>query len=221
MIGKWHLGFCSWSYTPLYRGFDSFYGMYLGAGDHYTHKTARILDLHDNETPVENKDGVYSMNLFAEVWNNNRFLFIYLFTYFFRLAISPTWSYGEKKCSTFYRKKSDLDLDCRAHFFCCCCCDKCIWNESYMRTAEMKSSEEWSSQLWTQFLQLRKRSPKTIHDFNGICALDPAIPVRRSNQLKLWSHWCWEQVMGSVSRRHGFKSRLSPEFFSGFSYSIA
>ena len=90
MIGKWHLGFCSWSYTPLYRGFDSFYGMYLGAGDHYTHKTARILDLHDNETPVENKDGVYSMNLFAEVWNNNRFLFIYLFTYFFRLAISPT-----------------------------------------------------------------------------------------------------------------------------------
>ena len=30
-------------------------------------------------------------------------------------------------------------------------CDKCIWNKSCMRTAEMKSNEEWSSQLWTQF----------------------------------------------------------------------
>ena len=79
MIGKWHLGFCSWSYTPRYRGFDSFYGIYLGAGDHCTHEKARILDLHDNETPVENKDGVYSTYLYAEVWNNNRFLFIIIF----------------------------------------------------------------------------------------------------------------------------------------------
>ena len=79
MIGKWHLGFCSWSYTPRYRGFDLFYGIYLGAGDHYTHETAGILDLHDNETPVENKDGVYSTYLYAEVWNNNRFLFIFFF----------------------------------------------------------------------------------------------------------------------------------------------
>ncbi|CAH3181358.1 unnamed protein product [Porites lobata] len=69
MIGKWHLGFCSWSYTPLYRGFDSFYGIYLGAGDHYTHETAGILDLHDNETPVENKDGVYSTYLYAELFH--------------------------------------------------------------------------------------------------------------------------------------------------------
>ena len=82
MIGKWHLGFCSWSYTPLYRGFDSFYGIYLGAGDHYTHETAGILDLHDNETPVENKDGVYSTYLYAEVWNNNRFLCILFFFFF-------------------------------------------------------------------------------------------------------------------------------------------
>ena len=52
-----------------------------------------------------------------------------------------------------------------------------------MRAAEMKSSEEWSSQLWTQFMQLRKRSPKKIHDFNVICTRDLAIPVRRSNQL--------------------------------------
>ena len=116
MIGKWHLGFCSWSYTPRYRGFDSFYGIYLGAGDHYTHETARILDLHDNETPVENKDGVYSTYLYAEVWNNNRFLFIlflFSFSYFTHME-----SYGEKKCSTFYHKKKNLlDLDCRLSYF--------------------------------------------------------------------------------------------------------
>ena len=77
IVGKWHLGFFSWPYTPLHRGFDSFYGMYLGCGDHYKHKRSGILDLHDNKSPVKNKDGVYSMNLFAEVWNNTRFLFIY------------------------------------------------------------------------------------------------------------------------------------------------
>ena len=43
--------------------------------------------------------------------------------------------------------------------------DKCIWNKSYMRTAEMKSNEEWSSQLWAQFMQLRKKPKK---NFNGI-----------------------------------------------------
>ena len=39
-----------------------------------------------------------------------------------------------------------------------------------------------SSQLWTQFLQLRKEAWK-IQDFNGVWARDLAIPVRRSNQL--------------------------------------
>ena len=29
-----------------------------------------------------------------------------------------------------------------------------------MRTAEMKSNKEWSSQLWTQFMQLRKKAEK-------------------------------------------------------------
>ena len=37
---------------------------------------------------------------------------------------------------------------------------KCIWNKSYMRTAEMKSNEGWSSQLGTQFMQLCKKPEK-------------------------------------------------------------
>ena len=40
----------------------------------------------------------------------------------------------------------------------------------------------WSSQLGTQFLQLRREARK-IQDFNGVWTRDLAIPVRRSNQL--------------------------------------
>ncbi|KAI8491914.1 hypothetical protein Bbelb_302870 [Branchiostoma belcheri] len=41
VVGKWHLGFCNWNYTPTYRGFDSFYGFYNGHDDYYKH-TVRI-----------------------------------------------------------------------------------------------------------------------------------------------------------------------------------
>ena len=41
-----------------------------------------------------------------------------------------------------------------------------------MRTAEMKSNEKWSSQLRTQFKQLRKKTEKKIQDFNGIWTCD-------------------------------------------------
>ena len=37
-------------------------------------------------------------------------------------------------------------------------------------------------QLWTQFMQLRKK-PKKNQDFNWIWTRNPAIPVRCSNQL--------------------------------------
>ena len=52
-----------------------------------------------------------------------------------------------------------------------------------MRTAEMESNKEWSSQLYTtQFMQLRKKR-ENIQDFNGIWTRDLAIPVWRSNEL--------------------------------------
>ena len=40
----------------------------------------------------------------------------------------------------------------------------------------------WSSQLWAQFLQLRREVWK-IQDFNGVWTRALAIPVRHSNQL--------------------------------------
>jgi len=67
MVGKWHLGFFKWPYTPTYRGFDSFYGFYLGEEDHFKHNDYGILDLRDNEKPVKDKGGVYSARLYAKV----------------------------------------------------------------------------------------------------------------------------------------------------------
>jgi arylsulfatase B/arylsulfatase I/J len=38
-VGKWHLGFKTWKYTPQERGFDSFFGYYGGSTDYYTMDT--------------------------------------------------------------------------------------------------------------------------------------------------------------------------------------
>ena len=34
-VGKWHLGYCDWQYTPTRRGFDSFFGFYTHGEDYY------------------------------------------------------------------------------------------------------------------------------------------------------------------------------------------
>ena len=40
LVGKWHLGFCNDAMVPTSRGFDTFYGMYLGVGT-YTGEVMR------------------------------------------------------------------------------------------------------------------------------------------------------------------------------------
>ncbi|KAK2170977.1 hypothetical protein NP493_1118g00005 [Ridgeia piscesae] len=67
MIGKWHLGFCRWQYTPTYRGFDSFLGFYTGAQDYYKHKTfgLRGYDFRYNTTIHKKRRSKYSTFAFA------------------------------------------------------------------------------------------------------------------------------------------------------------
>ncbi|XP_070563077.1 arylsulfatase B-like [Ptychodera flava] len=82
MVGKWHLGHSSWDYTPLKRGFDSFYGHYGGIISHYekTAEDAGMIkkgagdigakvvgyDLRDGTGVVQKDDKAYSTLLYTE-----------------------------------------------------------------------------------------------------------------------------------------------------------
>ncbi|XP_070578823.1 arylsulfatase B-like [Ptychodera flava] len=66
MVGKWHLGFCKWDYTPNARGFDHFYGYYNGLEDYYTHEVEAYLDLREDKVPDWKRNGTYSSYVFTE-----------------------------------------------------------------------------------------------------------------------------------------------------------
>ena len=65
IVGKWHLGFCKWEYTPTWRGFESFYGYYTGAEDYFTHERAESYDFRKNTSVNVDAKGLYSTDLFT------------------------------------------------------------------------------------------------------------------------------------------------------------
>ena len=77
IIGKWHLGFCHDDYLPLRRGFDSFYGFYLGGESYYEHNDPATVyksekeklfgyDFRDQDDVDRSGVGTYSTTLFAK-----------------------------------------------------------------------------------------------------------------------------------------------------------
>ncbi|CAH3014965.1 unnamed protein product [Porites evermanni] len=67
-VGKWHLGYFTKEYTPLYRGFDSFFGFLGSKEDYWDHSSFEDYwgyDLRDNMKPVK-RTGIYGTELFTQ-----------------------------------------------------------------------------------------------------------------------------------------------------------
>ncbi|KAK3106407.1 hypothetical protein FSP39_019384 [Pinctada imbricata] len=87
---QWHLGFHRKEFTPMYRGFETHYGYYLGCGDYYDHTSEADedyfgFDFWRNETIDFTGIGQYSTDLFKNEainilkhHNQSEPLFLYL-----------------------------------------------------------------------------------------------------------------------------------------------
>ncbi len=94
--GKWHLGHSMRKYSPVGRGFNEFYGPYMGAGDHWNHTVGKYLDLHHDtyihgvstHEHIFDKRGIHSTKVTEEFalkiieahdeTNDNNPLFLYM-----------------------------------------------------------------------------------------------------------------------------------------------
>ena len=68
-IGKWHLGQNEVATLPTSRGFNSHYGYWTGAEDHYNHQSPQIngsYDFADNLRTCREANGTYGNDLFVQ-----------------------------------------------------------------------------------------------------------------------------------------------------------
>ncbi|XP_025085303.1 arylsulfatase B-like [Pomacea canaliculata] len=105
-IGKWHLGYCNWKYTPTYRGFDSFYGYYNSDEDYYIHVNENGLDFRFNEELNLKDTGVYSTLAYSrraqdilDTHSLSQPLFLYLGFQAVHFPLQVPKIYEDKFCS--------------------------------------------------------------------------------------------------------------------------
>jgi arylsulfatase A-like enzyme len=94
-VGKWHVGHSQWEQTPTFRGFQSWYGFYLGFQTYFEHRHVASYDMHDDKqefcghgcSRLVDERGNYSTHVFTrqaisivENYNTsqNEPLFLYL-----------------------------------------------------------------------------------------------------------------------------------------------
>ena len=78
-VGKWHAGHSSWNQTPTFRGFESFYGFYLGGQDYYSHLAPWYLpsatNLYDFRSDLQEYCGANCSRIVDERGNYSTHIF--------------------------------------------------------------------------------------------------------------------------------------------------
>ena len=75
LVGKWHVGDCNEAYSPLNRGFDTFYGIHGAMGD-YVYKVEKFMLFSRQLSAYCTLIHIVSINLFSyfsdRSWHNPR-----------------------------------------------------------------------------------------------------------------------------------------------------
>ena len=72
-VGKWHLGMHTYFHTPAARGFDYFYGFYLGSQHYYSHTNTKNFDFRENY--VDRNGAFYDNIQYETIGKYNTHLF--------------------------------------------------------------------------------------------------------------------------------------------------